>query len=59
MTINSDFDNQAVGTQTGVGPFYDTSASPTQAMLDTQVMMDNPEAKSRSPFVDLATALHA
>ena len=51
MTINSDFDNQAVGTQPGVGPFYDTPNNSTQAMLDTQVMMDNPEAKSRSPFV--------
>ena len=51
MTINSDFDNQAVGTQPGVGPFYDTPNIPTQAMLDTQVMMDSPEAKSRSPFL--------
>jgi oligopeptide transport system permease protein len=51
MTINSDFDNQAVGTQAGVGPFYDTPEIPTQAMLDTQVMMDNPEAKSQSPYV--------
>src|SRR6185312_3564988 len=51
MTMNSDFDNQAVGTQVGVGPYYDTSATPTQATLDTQVMMDSPEAKSRSPLV--------
>jgi ABC-type dipeptide/oligopeptide/nickel transport system permease subunit len=51
MTINSDFEEQGVSAQVGVGPFYDTTSTPTQAMLDTQVMMEHPEAQSVSPFV--------